>query len=285
MTSPLESLIAALDLEPTGPDRFRGLTPAYGWRRVFGGQVVAQALIAVQRTVPGRAVHSLHAYFLRPGDPETPIDFTVERVRDGASFSTRSLVAEQRGAAIFTLQASFHGAEPGLDHQTAAPAVVRPETLPSPHDLAADGMDGAPDVVRRYWERTRAIELRPLDMRHYVSREALPAEQVVWMRAAGPVGPDPALHAAILAYASDMTLLDTAFFAHGRSVFDRDIQAASLDHALWFHRPVDVTDWLLYAQDSPSTAGARGFTRGAFYDGEGRLVASTAQEGLMRLRR
>lgn len=283
MTSAVEALLATLDLEPLEVNLFRGRSPAVGWQRVFGGLVIGQALVAAARTVADRPVHSLHAYFLRPGDPSVPIVYQVDRIRDGRSFTTRRVVAVQHGEPIFSMSASFHAAEAeALDHQIAIPAVPAPEALPGEAELKRSLTAGAPDNVRRYWERARPIELRPVDLRHYLSREKLAPEQRVWVRATGPLPDDPVVHAAVLAYASDMTLLDTALFAHGRSVFDKDLQLASLDHAMWFHRPVRFDDWMLYAQDSPAAGGGRGFNRGAIYDRAGRLVVSTAQEGLIR---
>ena len=279
-------LVAVLDLAPDGADRFRGHSPAVGWRRIFGGLVVAQALVAMQRTVPARPAHSLHGYFILPGDPEVAIDYAVERLRDGGSFSTRRCVARQQGRPIFALSASFHADEPeALDHAAAMPDVPGPETLPSPADLRAGPL---PAAVRSRLERDGSIDLRPVDRNRFappVAGAARAARQAVWMRVAAPLPDDPALHRAMLAYMSDMTLLDTALVAHGRSVFDPDIQAASLDHALWIHRPPRADDWLLYAEDSPNASGARGFARGAFFDRSGRLVASAAQEGLIRHRR
>ena len=282
-------LVAVLDVAPEGADRFRGRSPAVGWRRIFGGLVVAQALVAMQRTVPARPAHSLHGYFILPGDPEVPILYAVERLRDGGSFSTRRCVASQHGRTIFALSASFHTDEPeALDHAAAMPDVPDPEALPSPADIRSGRAGPMPAAVRAYFGRDGSIELRPADRDRFappVAGEARPARQAVWMRVAAPLPDDPALHRAMLAYMSDMTLLDTALVPHGRSVFDADIQAASLDHALWFHRPPRADEWLLYAEDSPSASGARGFARGAFFDRSGRLVASAAQEGLIRRRR
>ena len=278
------TLLSILDLEPLEHNLFRGRSPQVGWQRVFGGQVIGQALVAAARTVSGRAAHSLHGYFMRPGDPAVPIIYEVDRIRDGKSFTTRRVVAIQHGEAIFSMSASFQVPEEGLDHQAAMPKVPPPEDLPSEAEMKALILEGAPEAVRRYWERERPIELRPVDLRHYVSREPLDAVQNVWVRATGGLPDDPDIHRCVLAYASDMTLLDTALFAHGRGIFDRDIQAASLDHALWFHRPFRADEWLLYAADSPSASGARGFTRGRLFSRDGQLVASVAQEGLIRVR-
>ena len=283
MTTEIDTLLETLDLEQLEVNLFRGRSPQVGWQRVFGGQVVAQALVAATRTVDHLPVHSLHGYFLVGGDPSIPIIFEVDRIRDGRSYVTRRVVAIQHGRPIFSMAASFHAPEDNsLEHQFEMPDVPQPEALPSHAELKDSLQDKAPDAVMRYWERQRALELRPVDMRHYLTSESLPPLQNVWLRATGSVPDDPAIHAAILAYASDMTLLDTALFAHGKSVFDKDLQLASLDHAIWFHRPFRVDDWLLYAQDSPSAFGGRGFTRGSIYSQSGVLVASTSQEGVTR---
>jgi acyl-CoA thioesterase-2 len=284
MQTAIASLLSILDLEKLEENLFRGLSPQVGWQRVFGGQVIGQALVAAARTVEGRGAHSLHAYFMRPGDPAVPIVYNVDRIRDGKSFTTRRVVAIQHGAAIFSMSVSFQVAEDGLDHQIKMPKVPPPEELPSEEELKAAYLHNAPEGVRRYWERPRPIELRPVDLRHFFSREKLEPLQYVWVRATGTLPDDPDIHRCVLAYASDMTLLDTALFAHGRMIFDPDLQAASLDHALWFHRPFRADEWLLYAEDSPSASGARGFTRGSLFSRDGRLVASVAQEGLIRVR-
>jgi len=284
-TDPVATLLATLDLERIDENRFRGSSPQVGWQRVFGGQVIGQALVAAQRTVPAdRRIHSLHAYFLRPGNPAHPIEYGVDRIRDGGSFTTRRVVASQLGHAIFSLAGSFQMPEPGLDHQFAMPGAPPPDALPSEQQLAEQYLQHAPEGVRRYWQRKRPIELRPVDLAHYVSSRKLEPRQQVWFRATGPLPDDPAIQEAVLAYASDMTLLDTSLFAHGRAVFDPQIQVASLDHAMWFHRPIRLSEWHLYDQDSPSSSGARGFTRGNIYSASGQLVASVAQEGLVRLR-
>lgn len=286
MSKAVDALLKTLDLEQLEQNLFRGVSPQVGWQRVFGGQVIGQALVAATRTVePGRFVHSLHAYFLRPGDPSVPIVYEVDRLRDGKSFTTRRVVAVQHGHAIFAMSASYQGLEDGFSHQVAMPEVPMPEDLPSEKDLKDQYMHLAPENVRRYWERERPIELRAVNPKHYFSREKLEPVQHVWVRATGELPDDPGIHASILAYASDMTLLDTSLFAHGRSIFDRDLQLASLDHAMWFHAPFRADDWLLYAQDSPSAAGSRGFNRGSLFTRDGRLVASTAQEGLIRANR
>jgi acyl-CoA thioesterase-2 len=287
MTDAVAELIAILDLERLEVDLFRGQNPKTGWRRVFGGQVVAQALVAATRTVPDdRPAHSLHAYFLLPGDPRTPIVYEVERIRDGRSFTTRRVKAIQHGRAIFATTVSYQVAEEGLVHQPAMPAVAGPEGLLDGKALAAASGTGMPEAIAAYFGRERPIDLRPVDLNRYIpaGTGGRPPEPVfnVWLRAASALPDDQALHRAVLAYASDMTLLDVSLIPHGRSVFDPTIQAASLDHALWFHRPVKIDDWLLYAQDSPAAGGARGFAHGQIFDRAGNLVASVAQEGLIR---
>ena len=281
----VDGLLAILDLETLEDNLFRGRSPQQSWQRVFGGQVLGQALVAAVRTVAtGRVAHSLHAYFLLGGDPKVPIIYSVERARDGGSFSTRRVTAIQHGRPMFVMSASFHKAEPGYDHQSEMPKVPAPEELPTEQELKARMIAHLPESMRRYWERERPIEMRPVDVSRYFSREPRPPEQYVWMRATGPLPDDFPLHQCVLAYASDFSLLDTALIAHGKLMFDKDIQLASLDHALWLHRPFRADPWLLYAQDSPSSHGARGFCRGRVFTRDGVLVASVAQEGLMRQR-
>ncbi len=285
MTDALKNLIQTLTLERLDDNLFRGPRAGEGWQRVYGGQVLGQALAAVAGTVGAdREIHSLHGYFLLAGDPDHEIIYDVERIRDGGSFATRRVRGLQHDRSIFAMSASFHKQEDGFDHQSTMPEVPGPETLPSAKDLVAKMLAHLPENMRAYWSREHAIDVRIVDPSRYTSREPRPARQAVWLRTNG-VLPDIAnLHQAVLAYASDFTLLDTALVAHGKLLFDRDIQLASLDHAMWFHRPFRVDDWLLYAQDSPSAFAARGFCRGEIFDRSGRLVASTVQEGLMRKR-
>jgi acyl-CoA thioesterase II len=284
--TPMENLISLLDLEVLEQDLYRGNSPQSEWQRVFGGQVIGQSLVAAQRTVDkSRIVHSLHAYFMRPGDPSTPIVYTVDRIRDGSSFATRRVVAIQHGKAIFSLEASFQVEEPGLEHQFEMPKVVPPEDLPSLSQMSEELLASAPEQIKRYWRRDRPLEIRPISLAHYLSDEKLPPFQSVWVRPTGPVPDDRIVKASVLAYLSDMLLLDTTLFAHGRSLFDPTMQVASLDHSMWFHRPFDFDDWLLYTMDSPNTNGARGLSRGSFFARDGRLIASVAQEGLIRERR
>jgi acyl-CoA thioesterase-2 len=286
MTAAMDELLDILDLERLEHNLYRGRSPQVEWQRVFGGQTIAQALVAAQRTVePDRYVHSLHGYFMRPGDIKVPIVYEVDRIRDGGSFTTRRVLAIQHGQAIFSLEASFQVDEKGLEHQFALPDdVPPPEGLQTQRQLL-EKAERVPEAVRRFWARERPLELRPVNLQHYESRDKLPPRQNVWIRLAGPVPDDRALQSVLLAYLSDMTLLDTSTFAHGRGLFDPDIQAASLDHSMWFHRPHALDGWLLYAQDSPSSSGSRGFSRGTLYARDGTLIASMAQEGLIRLRR
>jgi acyl-CoA thioesterase-2 len=284
-TSALAALLSLLDLEQLEQNLFRGQSPREGWQRVYGGQVLGQALVAAGRTVSDeRSVHSLHGYFLLGGDPAHPIIYEVERIRDGGSFTTRRVKAIQHGRAIFTMSCSFHKQEPGFEHAAEMPDVPKPEDLPSESELRKHLLANAPDNMRSYWERERPIEMRPVDIMRYVTREKAAPVQHVWMRANGTLPDDPKLHQCVLAYASDFTLLDTALIAHGKLLFDADVQLASLDHAMWLHRPFRADEWLLYSQDSPSASGARGFCRGSVFTRDGTLVASTAQEGLVRSR-
>jgi acyl-CoA thioesterase-2 len=287
MSSAVQDLLAVLDLEQLEANLFRGRSPQDAWQRVFGGQVVGQALVAACRTVEvsARPPHSLHAYFLLPGDPKVPIIYEVDRIRDGKSFATRRVVAIQHGQAIFSMGVSFHADEPGLSHHAKMPDVPKPDELPNETEIRERVLPLMPDPVRRYYERARPIELRVVEFDRYLGKAIENGRFHVWIRATGRLPDDPAIHQCVLAYASDMTLLDTALIPHGRSVFDKTIMAASLDHALWLHRPCRADEWLLYAQDSPSLAGARGFSRGLIFASDGTLVASVAQEGLLRERR
>ncbi|MEQ1943565.1 acyl-CoA thioesterase II [Mesorhizobium sp. VNQ89] len=283
----MQELLSILDLERLEHNLFRGRSPKLDWQRVFGGQTIAQALVAAQRTVDAdRHVHSLHGYFMRPGDTKVPIIYEVDRIRDGGSFTTRRVVAIQHGHAIFSLEASFQVEEGGLEHHVPMPLnVPSPDSLLDQRQLLGEYGDRVPEGIKRYWERDRPLEVKPIMLKHYTSREKLEPHQDIWIRTTGPVPADRALQSAVLAYLSDMTLLDTSTFAHGRAVFDPDIQAASLDHAMWFHRPHPLDGWLLYSQDSPSTQDGRGLSRGAIYGQDGTLIASVAQEGLIRVRK
>ena len=284
-SSAIADLVSLLDLETLEQNLFRGVSPKDGWQRVYGGQVLGQALVAAVRTVPEeRVAHSMHAYFLLPGDPAVPIIYEVERLRDGGSFTTRRVKGVQHGKAMFAMSVSFQKMEPGLDHQSTMPKVPMPEDLPSEKELVQKFMAFLPDDIARYWQRERPIEMRAVDVSRYLDRGKHVPEQAIWMRANGKLPDAFPLHQCVLAYASDFTLLDTALIAHGKLMFDRDMQMASLDHALWFHRPFRADDWLLYAQESPSGQGGRGFCRGHVYTRDGQLVASVAQEGLIRQR-
>jgi acyl-CoA thioesterase-2 len=287
MSSAVQDLLAVLDLEQLEVNLFRGRSPQDAWQRVFGGQVVGQALVAACRTVDvtARPPHSLHAYFLLPGDPKVPIIYEVDRIRDGKSFATRRVIAIQHGQAIFSMGVSFHSVEPGLSHQVKMPDVPKPDELPREAEIKERALPLMPEPVRRCYPRARAIELRVVEFSRYLGKAIESGRFHVWIRATGALPADPAIHQSVLAYASDMTLLDTALIPLGRSVFEKTIMAASLDHAIWFHRPCRADEWLLYAQDSPNLFGSRGFSRGLIFASDGTLVASVAQEGLLRERR
>jgi acyl-CoA thioesterase II len=288
MPSAVQEVLDILDLEPLEVNLFRGRSPQSRWQRVFGGQVIGQALVAACRTVEdvtARPPHSLHAYFLLGGDPKVPIIYEVDRIRDGKSFTTRNVKAIQHGHAIFSMSVSFHLAEPGLTHQVKMPEVPKPDQLPSDEELKDRIYPLLPEPARRYYERERPIEFRPVEFSRYLGEKSENGRFDIWIRATGRLPDEPAIHQCVLAYASDMMLLDAALIPHGRSVFSEDIMAASLDHALWFHRPFRADEWLLYAQDSPSLADSRGFSRGLIFASDGTLVASVAQEGLLRQRR
>ena len=281
----LADLIKLLDLERLEVDLFRGESRDIGSPQVFGGQVLGQALTAATATVEGRTVHSLHAYFLRRGDFSAPIVYQVDRSLDGHSFCNRRVVAIQHGAPIFTMAASFQIPEEGFEHQTAMPAVPPPESLPDASRPPPELLERLPQAVRRFLERPRPFEFRLVQpMESLAAGVATPARQV-WFRAVDALPADEGLHRRLLAYLSDYFLLDTATLPHGKSSFSGALVMASIDHAMWFHRPLRVDDWLLYAVESPSASGARGFARAGVYARDGRLVASTAQEGLVRLRR
>lgn len=278
----VEDLIELLDLERIEENMYRGHSPDVSWQRVFGGQVIGQALMAAYRTVEGRHCHSLHAYFIRPGDPKVPIVYEVDRSRDGKSFTTRRVVAIQHGKQIFNLAASFQVPETGFEHQVTMPKVPMPEELASERELRKAIAEKLPPEIAKHFSRPRPIEIRPVNPQAYIDPEPLEPVQHVWFRARKSVGDDIPLHQCIAAYASDMTLLDTCIRPHGVSWVSGKLQSASLDHAMWFHAPFSTEDWLLYTQDSPSASGARGFNRGSIYTRERKLVASVAQEGLIR---
>jgi acyl-CoA thioesterase II len=285
MGKALDAVVELLDLEQIDLDIFRGRSPEGERRqRVFGGQVAGQALVAAGRTVPAdRPVHSLHAYFIRPGDPSVPLVYLVERVRDGRSFTTRRVSCVQRGKTIFTLSASFHLPEPGFEHSEPMPAVPPPDQIESTAERlrkvygaeVEEFLRDSPIEIRHVGPLTAEAERNPaLRSRH----------NVVWLKADGELPDDPLLHVCLMTYASDMTLLDTVLLAEGLSWSDGLVSGASLDHAMWFHRPFRADNWLLYVQDSPSASGALGLARGEVYTESGELVVSVVQEGLLRLR-
>ena len=282
----VDDLCALLDLEAIEVNLFRGTSPDEERQRVFGGQVAGQALVAAARTVADdRRVHSLHAYFLRPGDPTVPILYEVDRIRDGRSFTTRRVVAIQHGKAIFNLQASFHGDEDGLDHQIGLAEAMWDGILPPEPESLPDWRTRMEPFAERFGahlDRPRPIDTRNVDWSWDQRRVPLPPHQRVWLRADGTLPDDPVLHACVLTYASDMTLLDTTLLPHGSSAADERIMMASLDHAMWFHRPFRADEWLLYVQDTPSTSGGRGMARGSIYSHGGELAVSVVQEGLIR---
>jgi acyl-CoA thioesterase-2 len=283
-SDPVAELISLLDLERIEVNLFRGISPDDGMKRVFGGQVIAQALVAAYRTVENRICHSLHAYFIRPGDPTVPILYEVDRARDGKSFTTRRVVAIQHGEQILNLAASFQIAEQGFTHQSAMPQVKMPAELRSEDELRQMAKDHIPKEFQKQFARPRPIELKPVDPRQFISPQKQEPKKQMWLRARGRVGNDVALQQCLLAYASDMGILDTATKPHGVNWFTGGVQMASLDHAMWFHEPFNIEEWLLYAMDSPSASGARGFNRGEIFTESGKLVASVTQEGLIRPR-
>lgn len=287
MSETTAELLRQMDLERLEYNLFRGISRDIVGPRVFGGQVLGQALIAAARTVetePVRIAHSIHGYFMRPGDMTAPILYDVDRIRDGGSFTTRRVVAVQRGRAIFSMSASFQVRESGAEHQASMPDVDGPEGLPSDLELWEHIMDRVPASLRHRVLRQRPIELRPLDPINPLEPHAAPPVQHIWLRMREPLEDDPVLHQGLLAFASDFNLLGTALRPHGMSFLQKNLQVASLDHAMWFHRDFRMDEWLLYAMDSPSASNGRGLARGSLFTREGRLVASVAQEGLMRLR-
>ncbi len=283
MNQLLEDLIKVMTLERLEDDLFRGESRDIGSPQVFGGQVLGQALMAAAATVEGRAAHSLHAYFLRRGDFDSPIVYEVDRARDGNHFSTRRVVAIQHGAQIFNLSASFQSVEDGLDHQLPMPDVPPPEELTDLDEHLRAFLPQLPAGLRRVLERKRPFEFRPVKPLNILEPQTTPALRSIWFRAVERLPTDEALHRCLLAYVSDFNLLDTAVMPHGYPLPPRKLVMASIDHAMWFHRAMRVDEWLLYATDSPSASGARGFARGSIFSADGRLVASTSQEGLMRV--
>ena len=282
MADALQDLVELLDLEAIEVNIFRGTQPDEDRQRVFGGQVAGQALVAAARTVeePGRLVHSLHAYFLRPGDPAVPILYEVDRLRDGRSFTTRRVVAIQHGRPIFNLQASFHTPEPGLDHH-----VSMPDDVPPPDSLPAhlERLAAYKDRLGAWYDKPRPIDIRYVPPDPAFEPGVTSQDKIVWLRANGQLPDDPVLHACLVTYASDMTLLDTSLRPFGLSSLNDDLMMASLDHAMWFHRPFRADEWLLYHQRAISSSSARGLSAGSIYTTDGDLVVNVVQEGLIRV--
>lgn len=283
MDTMLRDLLEHLDLERLEINLFRGDSKDIGSSRVFGGQVLGQALMAACRTVENRLPHSLHSYFLRPGDFEAPIVYEVDRNRDGRSFSSRRVVAIQHGRPIFTMAASFQDQEQGIEHQSTMPDVPGPEDLPDSESLAQEQLEHMPEKLRRYLWSRKPFNFRRVQPINYLAPEPRPPRKQIWFRAADRLPDDDYLHLALLAYVSDYDLLTTATLPHSIAFMQGNVQMASLDHAMWFHRKFRLDDWLLYDCDSPVAAGARGLSRGTIYTRDGILVASVAQEGLIRL--
>ena len=278
----LDDLLVLLELEPLEVNLFRGLSPDEDQQRVFGGQVAAQALVAAGRTVESdRPVNSLHSYFLRPGDPNVPIIYEVDRIRDGRSFTTRRVIAIQHGKAIFNLAASFQIVETGPDHAMAMPEVPGPEALPTYRERLQPYLPRLGAEMVEWLSRERPIDSRPVEDPHWLQPGPRQPEQDVWIRTNGTLPDDPLLHACVVAYASDLSLLDTATLPHAIG-YDGHYQMASLDHAMWFHRPFRADEWLLYHQMSPSAHGARGLALGHVFTREGTLAITVMQEGLIR---
>lgn len=283
MTDAAHQLLELLDIEQLEVDLFRGIgSGGETTTRIFGGHVIAQALMAAYRTVPDRICHSLHAYFIRPGDPSIPVIYQVDRARDGGSFTTRRVVAIQHGKQIFNLSASFHVQEEGWDYQHKMPDVKGPERWLDRPDLREPYIQKIPEKYREDFQRERPIEIREVDPRDLFEPEKTSDKNYLWFRMEAAKGQSPIMQQCLLAYASDMNLLGSSLRPHGLTWFQGKVMTASLDHAMWFHAPIDFSDWHLYELDAPFTGGARGFNRGLIYNQNGQLAASTAQEGLMR---
>ena len=281
---PLNQIIETLDLEEIELNHYLATSPNEGWQRVYGGQVIAQALVAASRTVDSdRSAHSLHGYFLRAGDTDVPILYKVDRIRDGRSFTTRRVVAVQQGRAIFTMSISFQADEAGLSHQFDMPTVPPPSSLPSDDEIRSEQSKSWLAEYQDSFSGLSAIQIRPIDPIDPLHPEPAEATQRCWMRCGERLPDDPRIHQCVLAYLSDWSLLDTSTRPHAVSFMQDNVQVASLDHAMWFHRAFRADEWLLYDQDSPTASGARGFNRGLIYNQAGELVASTTQEGLVRI--
>ncbi len=280
----MEAFLETLSLVQEDADVFRGHSPDFGWVRVFGGQILAQALAAAQRTVAhDRFVHSLHAYFHRPGEVASPIRYSVARTRDGGRFASRRIEATQHGKIVLSMEASFHVDEGGPDHQNAMPLdVPPPDTLPDPAAFLARHAQRSAQATRDLWKQRTPFDVRPVVLDHYVSRAARAPLQQVWMRPKSPLSLDRAQNAVVLTFMSDITLLGVTSFAHGGALTDPGVQSSSISHAMWFHRPCALDDWLLYSQDSPSSQNALGLARGSIYASDSTLVATVVQEGLLR---
>ncbi len=288
MSAAFSPLLELFEPEEISADKFRYRGPETRWKRVYGGLVISQALAAANRTVTGdRRAHSLHAYFILPGDPAAPIECEVDRLRDGRSFSTRHCRVMQHGQIIFVLTASYHVQEPGLEHMTPMPEVPAPESLESFEQLQSRLRPGAARPHFEYFAGERPIEFRPVDPARFFpdGERQVNASQSVWFRTAHPLPDSPEIHSCALAYASDMTILDSTLVSHRKSVTDGTLQPASLDHAIWYHRDFRADDWLLFVQESPNASEARGLAIGRIYSPGGTLVATVAQEGLIRPRR
>lgn len=278
-------LVALLDLEPLEHNIYRGQNRDIGTRRIYGGQVLAQALVAAQRTVvDDRPVHSMHGYFILAGDLSVPVVYFVDRLRDGGSFTTRRVTAIQHGQAIFNLAASFHRHEEGLSHQLEMPDVPPPEEVRPELDVIRARADEIPEGLRPILTQDRPLDFRPVGDEDPFDSSVREARRAMWVKTTGPLDDDPLHHRAVLAYASDYGLIVTALRPHGRTVRSRDMMVASLDHSIWFHRPFRIDEWLLYVVDAPVSSGGRGFARGTYFTRDGELVASVAQEGLVRVR-
>ena len=283
MSAALDEVLDLLNLETLEVNLFRGRSPATRTQRVFGGQVIGQALVAANRTVKNRFCHSMHAYFIRPGDPKVPIIYEVDHSRDGKSFTTRRVVAIQHGRQIFVLNCSFQKLEGGLTHQIEMPDIPAPEDLKSEHEILLEIQDQIPEEIAKRVLQERPIEIRPVNPQAPLNPKKMEPYQHVWIKAADTLPDDNQLHQCLTGYASDMKLLDTCTLPHGVNWWAGKLQVASLDHSMWFHNPFRADEWLLYTMDSPASGGARGLNRGSIYTREGELVCSVAQEGLIRL--
>lgn len=282
MTDVVKNLIELLKLESIGQNRYRGHSQDLGYAKLFGGQVIGQSLSAASQSIEGRLPHSLHAYFIRPGDAQNPIEFEVENIRDGRSFSVRRVIASQFGKPILAMTASFQVEEDGMEHQVSMPNVPGPENLEPELKIFRDHAKEIPERVRSQFTADRPIEYRIVEAQNPFRPRHGIAKRHMWIRSTSALPDDPLIHQSMLAYTTDYGFLETALMPHGISIAQPGLQIASLDHAIWFHRSFRLDDWLLYVADSPTSGGARGYVRGQIFDQQGRLVASTTQEGLIR---